>query len=82
VAPPPEEGILEVHGLRFFYDAEEDEVWLWEERGQVWAVLPDKPAYLKIVNDRLAVVDFKTRRHRCNCPLFLVMNLGCKCGGV
>jgi hypothetical protein len=40
VAPPSEKDVLEVHGMFFLYNAEDDEIWLWEEKGQVWSVLP------------------------------------------
>jgi hypothetical protein len=82
VAPPSEKDVLEVHGMFFLYNAEDDEIWLWEEKGQVWSVLPDIPSYLRIVNSRLAVIDIRTMQHRCNCLIFDVVNFGCKCGGV
>jgi len=66
----------------FLYDKEDDEVWMWEDRGEVWAVLPDKPAYLRVVQGKLTTLDFKTRRPKCNCDRFVVVNFGCKCGGV
>ena len=77
---PDDENVLEVHGLKFVYDG--DDVWLWEKKEDVWKALPELPSYLVIVGDRLALMDPKTGRPKCNCDSFQVNNFGCKCGGV
>lgn len=77
---PTDEGVLEVEGMYFCLF--EDDVWLWEEKGQVWTALPELPPYLCIVQGRLALIDLATGRPKCNCPHLRLMNLGCKCGGV
>lgn len=77
---PSEDGVLEVHGAYFHYD--EEEFWLWDEKQQVWIVLPEQPSYLTIVCGRLALIDVKTGRPRCNCSHLQVVNYGCKCGGI
>jgi hypothetical protein len=82
VPPPHDPDVLEVHGLFFVYDEDDDEVWMWEEKGQVWSVLPMRPPYLTVVQDKLTLIDPKTRKPKCVCDLFVVVNLGCKCGGV
>ena len=78
--PPKEDGVLEIHGCYFFYD--DEEFWMWDEKRQGWLVLPEQPSYLTVVQDRLALIDIRTGRPKCNCPEFQVNNFGCKCGGV
>jgi len=78
--PHTDKDVLEVHGLKFFYDGED--LWFLERKDDVWEVLPDLPSYLVVVNGRLALIDSRTGRPKCNCPLFNVVNFGCKCGGV
>ncbi len=78
--PPQKDGVLEVHGMFFLYS--EEEIWLWSEKQQVWSALPHFPPYLVIVRDKLAVIDVKTSRPKCNCGPFQVNNFGCLCGGV
>lgn len=80
VPSPQEDGALEVHGCYFLYD--DEEFWLWDEKKQVWLVLPEQPSYLVIVQGKLAVLDIRTGRPRCNCEPFVVNNFGCACGGV
>lgn len=77
---PTEKDILEVHGMRFYYDGEE--VWLWDTKQKLWYALPERPAYLAIVGGKLALIDIHTGRPKCNCDSFQVNNFGCKCGGV
>jgi len=79
---PPEDGILEVHGLKFLYDDEEDEVWFWENRDAVWVVLPEIPSYLKVVNGKLSVLELRAKKSKCDCDNFVLFNFGCACGGV
>jgi hypothetical protein len=79
---PTEEDVLEVHGMSFLYDVDDDEVWLWEEHEQVWTVLPERPSYLEVVNGKLTLIDLRTKKPKCVCDPFQVNNYGCKCGGV
>lgn len=77
--------MLEVHGMFFLYDAEDDEVWLWEDRAQVWGVLPARPEYLDVVNGKLVFVGIKKKDEgvrECDCDNFVLFNFGCKCGGI
>ena len=78
--PYADEDVLEVHGLKFLYDGED--LWFLERPDGAWTVLPDLPSYLVVVQGRLALIDFKTGRPKCNCPRFEVVSFGCKCGGV
>jgi hypothetical protein len=82
VSLPEDDEVLEVHGMRFFYDAEEDEVWLWDNRAELWSVLPAIPPYLRIINDRLALIGVHTETHECVCAYYQVINFGCECGGI
>lgn len=84
--PPSRADTFEVQGMFFFLDQtegeDEDEVWLWNEAQKLWFALPIMPPYLAIVRGKLALIDVKTMRPKCNCGSYQVNNFGCLCGGV
>jgi hypothetical protein len=74
-----EEDTIEYDGE--FYCYFDDEVWIWDHSLMSWMALIERPEFLTVIHDRVAIVDVTTGKHYCNCPRYQIPN-GCFCGGI